>query len=79
MRRTLVTALLLMVGFTVGLAPAATSTPSRNPQTCFLSSDWSGWKASPDSKALYIRVGARVLRLDLAQACLTCRASVRIW
>lgn len=37
---------------------------------CFLSHDWSGWKATPDSKAMYIRVGGnRLYRLDMAQAC----------
>ena len=34
-------------------APAATKAPSQ----CFYSHDWDGWKASPDSKSIYIRVG----------------------
>ena len=35
-----------------------------------MSSDWNGWKASPDSKSIYIRVGvSKLFRIDLANAC----------
>lgn len=37
---------------------------------CFYSQDWDGWKATPDSKAIYIRVGVnKIWRLDLSSAC----------
>ncbi len=44
--------------------------PSRAP-SCFYPSDWSGgWKATPDSKTIYLRVRAHdIYRLDLGSAC----------
>ncbi len=42
----------------------------KDPPSCFLARDWSGWKASADAKTLYIRVGvSRVFKLDLAASC----------
>jgi hypothetical protein len=45
--------------------------PSQKPAPqCFFSIDWQGWKATPDSKAIYIRVGVnKIYRLDLSSAC----------
>ena len=54
----------------IGLAVADAQPAARAPQECFYSQDWNGWKASPDSKSIYIRVGVnRIFRLDLSQAC----------
>ncbi len=52
-------------------APAATAQPAaKQREQCFASSDWNGWKASPDSKTIYIRIGVNKLyRIDLASAC----------
>jgi Family of unknown function (DUF6491) len=65
-------AFLTLVGLAVAAllcAPAASAKPSGQ---CFSSRDWSGWKASPDSKSIYIRVSvSKLFRLDLAQACPT--------
>ena len=37
---------------------------------CLDTKEWAGWKASPDSKTIYLRVGVGgVWRLDLQQAC----------
>ena len=37
---------------------------------CLDTKEWSGWKASPDSKSIYLRVGVRgIWRLDLQQEC----------
>lgn len=48
-----------------GQAQAAAKAPA-----CFDPRDWSGWKASPDAKSIYIRVGVRkIYRLDMANAC----------
>ncbi len=67
--------LALMLGATAAAmalaAPAAdipAKTPARTP--CFRSQDWSGWKATPDARSLYIGVGGnRIYRLDMASAC----------
>jgi hypothetical protein len=42
---------------------------AQKPQ-CFRSSDWGGWKATPDANAMYIRVGGgRIFRIDFAHGC----------
>ncbi|MBS0411062.1 MAG: hypothetical protein JSR86_14180 [Proteobacteria bacterium] len=60
------------------LATAPTALPeAANPEgskppaaSCFFSRDWQGWKATPDDKAIYIRVGrTKVYRLDLSSPC----------
>jgi hypothetical protein len=52
-----------------GAQPAPSDAGRLAPQ-CFSSNDWSGWKATPDSRTLYIRVGIDdVYRLDLAYTC----------
>lgn len=51
-----------------GPAFAADTKP---PPKCFFPTEWDGgWKATPDSKSIYIGVGIhRVYRLDLASEC----------
>jgi Family of unknown function (DUF6491) len=54
----------------IGAAPARAQTAAHPTPQCFLSRNWSGWKASPDSKSIYIRVGVnQVYRLDLSTSC----------
>ena len=57
----------------LALAAAVVAVPvtsSAAKSECFLSGDWRGWRATPDSKAIYIRVGvSRVYRLDLSTQC----------
>jgi hypothetical protein len=54
----------------LGTAVANADPVSKTPMQCFYSNDWSGWKATPDSKSIYIRVGVNKLyRLDLSSAC----------
>ena len=43
--------------------------PPARPSSCFLRRQWTGgWKATPDSKALYIRVSDAVYQVDLTVA-----------
>jgi len=37
-------------------------------QSCFRPSQWTSWTA-PDNRTLYLKVGARIFRLDMASAC----------
>ena len=37
-------------------------------QTCFRSNQWAGWTA-PDNRTVYMKVGKRIFRLDMASAC----------
>ena len=54
--------------------PAATPSAKPAPQ-CFRSHDWEGWKASPDSKSIYIRVGiSKFYRIDFSDSCPTLNA-----
>jgi hypothetical protein len=58
-----------VVALTAADAQPATKPP---PANCFSSTDWSGWKATKDSKAIYIRVRVNDLyRLDLSGSCPT--------
>jgi hypothetical protein len=60
----------LAVASVVGLAAADAQPTARPPQRCFYSTDWSGWKATPDSKSIFIRVGVnQIYRLDLSNSC----------
>ncbi len=73
--RSLAASLALTVGLTASFAEAQPS-PSTARAQCFLSRDWSSWRPSPDSKAIYLRVGvSQVFRLDLAYACPTLQQS----
>lgn len=61
---------LAALGLGASLAGAQPAPSDRSPPKCFSSNDWRGWKASKDSKTLYIGVGVGdVYRLDLAYAC----------
>ncbi len=69
MRKHLITALLL--GLAAGPLIAAPAAQAEGAQ-CFYSQDWDGWKATPDSKAIYIKVGVnKIYRIDLARECPT--------
>jgi hypothetical protein len=63
----------MALGATIAaVAPALHAQPAAHASSgqCFLSRDWSTWRAAPDSRSIYLRVGVReVFRLDLAQAC----------
>jgi hypothetical protein len=64
----------LLVGFGVAVILSACASNGRPgdklARECFSSTEWSGWRASPDSKSIYIRVGVnRTFRIDLASAC----------
>jgi Family of unknown function (DUF6491) len=53
-----------------GAAGAAPQASARATPQCFNKRDWRGWRATPDSKAMYIGVNSRdVYRLDFAGAC----------
>jgi hypothetical protein len=58
----------------IGAATAsllAFAQPAAAASQCFFANNWNGgWKATPDSKAIYIRVGVNKLyRLDLSSSC----------
>lgn len=69
-KRLLVTTLIGVAAAMLGMA-AADAQPSTKPAPqCFFSTDWNGWKATKDSKAIYIRVGVnQIYRLDLSTEC----------
>jgi len=57
-----------MTGASVARTPAAA--PAKPANQCFYSHDWDGWKATPDSKSIYIRVGiSKYYRIDFSSAC----------
>src|ERR1700761_1408795 len=59
----------LAAASTLGLS-AASAQPGEDQTQCFYTHDWDGWKATPDNRTIYIRVGMnKVWRLDLARAC----------
>lgn len=60
-----------LVGALGLLALGAAPTQAQERQTqCFWPNEWTGWKAAPDSKSIYLRVDVtRIYRLDLANAC----------
>jgi hypothetical protein len=59
----------LLAASAAGLAASAEPAARAAPK-CFFTRDWSGWKASPDGKAIYIRVGvSNIYRLDFSNAC----------
>lgn len=54
----------------LAVADADAQTTPKPAQECFYSNDWDGWKATPNSKSIYIRVGvSKIYRLDLSAAC----------
>jgi hypothetical protein len=61
-------------GGSAGAQPAAAAS-SKPASQCFYSHDWESWKATPDSKAIYIRVGInRFYRIDFSDSCPTLNA-----
>jgi hypothetical protein len=51
-------------------AGAVQAQPADRQTQCFFPNEWNGWKATPDAKAIYLRVGvSKIYRLDLADAC----------
>src|ERR1700761_710472 len=63
----------LAAASTLGLSAASAQTDQSQ---CFMSNDWSGgWKATPDDRTIFIRVGVdKIWRLDLGRACLALEA-----
>ena len=63
--------LAMALGAPVAIAAPAAQSPAAQPkEECFASSDWDGWKATPDSRTVYIRVGInKIFRIDLASEC----------
>jgi len=60
---------LLLTGLAAGALAAAPAARADSAQ-CFYSHDWDGWKATPDSKTIFIKVGVnKIYRIDLARAC----------
>lgn len=58
----------LATGLSASFAEAQPVPPPK--RECFASRDWNGWKASPDSRSIYIRVsGDKLFRIDLASPC----------
>ena len=50
-------------------AQPASSGPA-SPPNCFRADDWSGWKLTPDAKAMYIKVRRKdVYRVEFAGSC----------
>lgn len=65
-------ALTAVIVATAGLSqPALGAEPAAKPKTgCFFSNDWRGWKASPDARSIYIRVGVRqIYKVDFTAQC----------
>lgn len=72
MRNSLRTAILIAAAAASVSGMAASAEPSTKPAPqCFYSQDWDGgWKATPDSRAIYIHVGVnKTYRIDFAHAC----------
>lgn len=60
----------LVLAAVIGPAGPLAQAAPRDAPACFLSRDWSGWKATADAKTLYIRAGvSRFFKLDLASSC----------
>jgi hypothetical protein len=72
MRKRLFAAMLVGLAATsiVGVGAVQAEPGSSTPGKCFYPNNWNGWKATPDSKSIYIRVGVNdIYRLDLSAAC----------
>ena len=60
------TAAAAMIG-SAGAGPQASAKPANQ---CFYGHDWQGWHATPDSRAIYIRVNINdIWRLDFSSTC----------
>lgn len=70
MRTAIVAFVLFAVFAATPEASGRAATASEPAPRCFLSRDWEGWRATPDLKSFYARVGiADIYRFDLANAC----------
>jgi hypothetical protein len=59
-------ACLALTGALAGASQAIGATPAAHTDSCFLASDWDGWK-SPSPNVIYVRVGvSRIFKLDLS-------------
>ena len=68
MRARLLVCALLAVAF--GSAVTTVQAQPKSNKACFSARDWGNWRASPDARSIYLRVGVnQVFRLDLASAC----------
>jgi hypothetical protein len=68
MRRRLLACTLLALTF--GSAMTTVQAQPKRGGACFAAQDWGSWRASPDSRSIYLRVGvSQVFRLDLSTAC----------
>ena len=66
-RLAMTVSLVLMAG---GSALPLHAQPKPDTQACFRAEDWTDWKASPDSRSIYLRVNLdKVFRLELTDAC----------
>ena len=53
-----------------GAVPVAVAQPTGSQPQCFRPTDFSSWKATPDYRTLYLRVGVnRIYRLDMSDRC----------
>jgi len=74
-RRQLMAGLVGAATFALNVVGGAQAQPTDRQTQCFYPADWHGWKAPPDSKSIYIRVGVnRIYRLELADACIELQA-----
>jgi hypothetical protein len=65
----------LLLGGLAACAAAAAPAAQAASDQCFYSHDWDGWKATPDSKTIFIKVGVnKIYRIDLARECPTLQA-----
>jgi hypothetical protein len=70
MRNRLLATMLVGLATASMVGSAAEAQPASHPAQCFYPQNWNGWKATPDSKSIYIRVGVNeIYRLDLSSAC----------
>jgi hypothetical protein len=69
MRKQFIGAALAAIAIGLAVAPAHAQAPG---QSCFYANQWTSWKA-PDDHTIFLNVGNRVFRLDLASSCPTLR------
>jgi len=67
MRKQFIGAALAAIAAGLAVAPAHAQAPG---QSCFYSNQWTSWKA-PNDHTIFLNVGNRVYRLDLASSCPT--------
>ena len=65
MRRHFIAGALAATAMLAGAAPALAQ---GHAQSCFYPNQWTSWKA-PDDHTIFLKVGARVFRLDIGSSC----------